>query len=258
LRVPHQRDLKRLFNQRPPEVDTEIDPADLMYSDGLDKVYLGHGQRALRNVRLALLAAMKEEVHSILDLPSGHGRILRVLHAAFPDAQLTACDIDREGVDFCARKFGATPVYSTRDPAAIELDGRFDLIYCGSLLTHVDERGWEAFLALFERVLEDDGVLVFTTGGRNFAEQIRVGRREFGLGSELAHAMVADYERAGFSYRDWPHMTGYGMAMAKPWWTCRKLEDYPSLRLLALTEQRPQDVVACMKSAIEDSTRVTR
>ena len=256
--MAHQRDLKRLFNERPPDVETQIDPADVMHSDGFDRAYFGSGQQALRNVRLALLAAMKGEVRSILDLPSGHGRVLRVLRAAFPDAELTACDVDREGVDFCARKFGARPVYSHRDPAQIEIDGTFDLVYCGSLLTHVDERGWDAFLALFEGVLEDDGVLVFTTGGRNFAEQIAAGRRSFGLGAELAGEMVADYERAGFGYRDWPDSAGYGMAMAKPWWICRKLEEFPSLRLLTLSELRPQDVTACMKSSVEDSLRVSR
>jgi SAM-dependent methyltransferase len=259
LRVSHQRDLKQLFNERPAGVETEIDPSDVMQYDGLDrKIYFGHGQNALRHVRLALLAAMKTDVRSILDLPCGHGRVLRMLHAAFPEAKLTACDIDRDGVDFCARKFGATPVYSVPDPADIELDGPFDLIYCGSLLTHVDESGWDGFLGLFERVLADDGVLVFTTGGRNFAEQIGAGRRDFGLGPELAQQMVADYERTGFGYRDWPQVTGYGMAMASPSWTCRKLERFPSLRLLTVTEQRPQDVTACLKGSIEDASRVSR
>ena len=50
----------------------------------------------------------------MLDFACGHGRVMRTLKAAFPDALLTACDIDRDGVDFCARTFGAAPVYFQR------------------------------------------------------------------------------------------------------------------------------------------------
>src|SRR5262245_10124406 len=70
------------------------------------------GQSALHCIRLSLEAAGKDpaEVRSILDLPSGHGRVLRYLKAAFPDAALTACDLSRDGVDFCAATFGARAV----------------------------------------------------------------------------------------------------------------------------------------------------
>jgi SAM-dependent methyltransferase len=259
LRVPHQRELKRLLNERPADVLAEIDPADVM-TDGTpgDPNYFGSAQRALRNVRLALLAAMKNDVRSILDLPSGHGRIMRVFAAAFPDAKLTACDTDAAGIEFCARKFGAVPVLSEPNPDDVEIEGPFDLIYCGSLLTHVDERGWDGFLRLFERVLDDDGVLVFTTGGRRFANQIRARRRLYGHTEEAALEMLAEYERNGFSYKQWPHADNYGVTMAAPWWTCRKLEQYPSLRLLSVTEQAPQDVIACLKGSVDDSFRVNR
>ena len=61
------------------------------------------------------------DVKRILDLPCGHGRVLRYLSAAFPEAEITACDIMREGVDFCASTFGAIPVYSQDDPQQIPL-----------------------------------------------------------------------------------------------------------------------------------------
>src|SRR5437870_5495298 len=87
----------------------------------------------LESGRAALTAAGKTDVRRILDLPCGHGRVLRVLKAAFPGAALTACDIDRDGVDFCASRFGAEPVYSVEDPGRIPVRGPFDLIWVGSL-----------------------------------------------------------------------------------------------------------------------------
>ena len=94
----------------------------------------------------------------ILDLPSGHGRALRYLQAEYPEADLTACDIIRGAVEFCAETFGATPVYGKEDPADIEL-GTYDLIWCGSLVTHVDAPRWDDFLDLFENALEPGGLL---------------------------------------------------------------------------------------------------
>jgi SAM-dependent methyltransferase len=151
-------------------MDMTIAPDDGMFDHdyGYDlglAVYLESGRSALAAVRAALAAAGKADVRRILDLPCGHGRILRVLKAAFPDADLVACDLDRAGVDFCARQFGAEPVYSTPDPARIPLDGPFDLIWCGSLLTHLDAPKWPGFLRALRDVLAPDGVCGFTTHG---------------------------------------------------------------------------------------------
>ena len=110
---------------------------------------------------------------SALDLPSGHGRVLRWIKAEFPDARLGAGDIDHDGVEFCAATFGATPVYGREDPADVEIDAPYELIWCGSLFTHLPPERWEGFLALFERALVPGGLLVFTTHGRRIAERIR-------------------------------------------------------------------------------------
>ena len=79
----------------------------------------------------------------ILDFPCGHGRVLRYLRAEFPQAEITACDLLRDGVDFCAANFGAIPVYSDPDPSRIGLPrDAFDLIWVGSLFTHFDAARW--------------------------------------------------------------------------------------------------------------------
>src|SRR3989442_1633903 len=83
------------------------------------EAYFASGQWALNRIKPALLAARGERIETILDLPSGYGRVLRVLRAAFSDARITACDIDKDAVDFCAGELGAIPVYSTPTPAAI-------------------------------------------------------------------------------------------------------------------------------------------
>jgi hypothetical protein len=74
-----------------------------------------------------MLAAGIETFTNILDLPCGHGRVLRHLQHAFPRAQLTACDVNMSATEFCARTFGATPVQGNESPQKIALKGNYDL-----------------------------------------------------------------------------------------------------------------------------------
>jgi hypothetical protein len=63
---------------------------------------------------------------------------MRALRASFPEAEITASDIDGDAVGFCASLFGATPVLVSPDASNVRLAGDFDLIGSGSLLTHLD------------------------------------------------------------------------------------------------------------------------
>jgi SAM-dependent methyltransferase len=227
----------------------DISPQDGMQKDVPPEAYYRVGLSALSCIRLALEATGADEPRNILDLPSGYGRVLRMLKAAFPDAELTACDIDRAAVDFCAETFGAIPAYSTEDPSDLQLAGDYDLIWCGSLLTHLDAAGWRRFLPWFERQLRDGGILVFTTCGRSIAEELRTGRREFPVRD--LDALVAAYDADGFGYEPYPeHAWDYGISLSSPAWVCRELERYPSLRLATYTEQGWdgfQDAVTCVR-----------
>lgn len=235
--------------------------------------YFETAQWSLRPIRLALLAAYRSSVASVLDLPCGDGRILRALRAEFPDARIVACDINRELVDFCAAAFDAIPVYASENPRDIPLEGKFDLIWCGSLLTHVDAPLWTAFFQLFESLLEPGGVLVFSTSGRSTAERVRSGRAA-ALSDDEAEAMLRDYEHSGFGYgryseegrdyrRSWSLPDDYGLTLAAPWWVCARIqEDAPKLDMLGFLaggrgsrwgDNRPsnsligQDIVSCIR-----------
>src|SRR6516225_708731 len=101
------------------------------------EAYLSVGRSALRCINVSLMVAgiEAETIRTILDLPCGHGRVLRHLREAFPAANITASDLRRDAVDYCAKTFGARPLYSDEDVARIALaPNSFDLIWVGSLL----------------------------------------------------------------------------------------------------------------------------
>src|SRR5262249_15906271 len=152
------------------------------------------GRSALECIRQAMRAACKQGFSSILDFGSGYGRVLRVLRAAFPWADLAACDIQAGAVEFCARTFGAQPYRSSEDAGEMRMDGQFDLVWCGTLLTGFDSTQFLRFIDLMARLLSPDGLLVFTTHGPFVAERLR--RREFhyGLDEALIPAMIRDYD----------------------------------------------------------------
>lgn len=209
--------------------------------------YIESGRSALNGIRAALLAAevATDDVRSILDLPCGHGRSLRVLKAAFPHAALTACDIDRSGADFCAKTFGAKPVYSVEDPAKIPIRDRFDLIWVGSLLTHLDAPLWHAFLKRFREWLSPRGVCVFTTHGIGCEYYIERGMSQYGL--KDAKSLLADYRKHGFAYQPYEKGGRYGTSLSKAWWVAKQAERLPATRLVMLSERGwhdHQDLVA--------------
>ena len=206
--------------------------------------YFASAQWAMNRIRLALLAARKEDLNTILDLPCGFGRVLRMLKAGFPNAQITACDIDKEAVDFCAATFDAIPVYSTQDPDKIPIRDTFDLIWCGSLLTHVDEVAWEGFLRFFASLLAPGGILVFTALGPFVADEQLHGPNPYGLGDDQVKAIVTAYRQTGFGYcdyqpKEWHRRRSlplhYGIALASPSWVCSRLEATGHFDLLTYT-----------------------
>jgi SAM-dependent methyltransferase len=189
----------------------------------------------------------------ILDLPSGAGRVLRVLKAAFPEAHLTACDLDREGVDFCSRVLGAEPVYSHADPTKVELEGNFDVIWCGSLFTHLGAPRWPGFLDLLGDALAPDGLLILTTHGRHPPASLRqMGLREAEIGT-----MLDEFDSAGFGHCESPveGEQDWGLTIASPEWIRSQVDRIPTLRFVEHVErawQPPtprQDVVTCVRPA---------
>ncbi len=232
-------------------LDRRRAPEDEMYG-GDEAQYLAVGLSALRCIRLALRTADVPEPRRILDLPCGHGRVLRALHAAWPEAEFTACDLSREGVDFCARTFGARPVYSAPDPRDVPLaPGSFDLIWVGSLLTHLDLPRWSVFLERFHDWLAPGGLLVFSTLGRYAAYRMEQGI-DYGLLPEQRAELLGAFARDGFGYRDYPGQQGYGIALATPAFVTRLVLRGPDARLIGYGERlwgEHQDVVACQKTS---------
>jgi len=202
------------------QVKSEISPGDGMYT-GEGAHYFNVGLSAIRSINEAIIAAQLGSVSRILDLPCGHGRVLRFLVRRFPQAEITASDLDRKGVDFCARLFGTQAVYSELNLDEFSVGRQFDLIWCGSLVTHLNETGIRALLAFFARHLQPDGLLIFTAHGERVIQLLQDQEFEYGIAPESVAPIIEAYRKAGFGFADYPGASAYGISLTSHEWIRR-------------------------------------
>ncbi|MFN2599390.1 MAG: trans-aconitate 2-methyltransferase [Pyrinomonadaceae bacterium] len=204
--------------------------------------YYRVGLSAIRCIDAALDAAGFSDVRRVLDLPSGGGRVLRFLVRRFPAAKVTACDIQRDAVAFCAKTFGAVPAYSTPDFDELSLGARFDLIWCGSLVTHLDAAPIRSLLEFFKRHLAPAGLLVFTTMGDYVARRLPTREFDYDLTDDQIPTVTAEYARAGFAFSDYPPggydvVSSCGVTLTSPAWVRDEVRRIGGLREVYFAER---------------------
>lgn len=233
-------------------VDRTLAPRDGMVSAEDPEGYFDLGRRALELIHFSAELCDKPHYPDILDLPCGHGRVLRWLRAHYHYATITACDLDRDGVDYCAKQFGARPVYSEPDLHRLPFSAQFDLIWCGSLVTHLRQDRWLATLDCLVKWTRECGVIIFTTQGRSVASLLARGRKNIAENIDKP-ALLAEFGRTGFAYQKYfePEHGDYGLAVTSPEWLMRVLQRYPNIILRAYLEESwgMQDVVILYKKA---------
>jgi len=207
----------------------------------LNEWYLDVGYSAVQNIAQGYLCSWAGPVKKMLDLPCGHGRVLRHLVNLFPEAEVHTCDLDRSGVDFCRDTFGAKPIYSIEELSDVQFPMEYDLIWVGSLFTHTARgvlRRWLAHLAKF---LSPRGILVATMHGR-WCETVAKSHNY--INAEAWADILADYRATGYGYQDYARTENhdyiegsYGVSLSTASEIVKEVERIPGLRLYSYTER---------------------
>ena len=217
-----------------PQPSTEIHPDDHMWQSGKDW-YFSVGDSGLRVCRLAIGLSWLSKVTSILDLPCGHGRVARYLRAGFPDAKMYFCDLDTSGVEFCAKTFSGAGIRSQSELTNIPLP-TVDLIWVGSLFTHIDMARTKRWLAYLANHLMPHGVLVATFHGRWSME---FQKTHLMIDLESWDLILKSYEKTGFGYAPYREfdMGDYGVSLTRPGVVCDMVSAIPGVRLAGYMER---------------------
>jgi SAM-dependent methyltransferase len=177
-------------------VDCTISNHDTMYIADV-KNYLLAGLSAVQTINRVLSLVSLSKINSVLDFACGSGRVLRFLVKRFPDASFSACDTVKEMVDFCVERFGAKGYYSQPDFDSLSLGAEYDLIWCGSLVTHLTAKDIQKLLRFFERHLRPAGLAIVTLHGDHVAARLRAGHT-CSLSPEFIQDLLKSYEQTGY------------------------------------------------------------
>lgn len=211
--------------------------------------YLSCGASALDVVTGVLALAGSAAPARILDFGAGCGRVTRWLQAAFPSSAIEACDVREADVAFCRERLGIDAWASRTKIDALSAPGTYDLIWAGSVLTHLDADG---SVRLLRRLLDwatPDGLVVVTLHGRTAVEFGASGRVRYNEPDRWAH-VVDGYRASGYGYADYLGWPGYGVSLTSLAWTARLVESWSDVRLVALSERAwdgHQDVLALQR-----------
>lgn len=111
--------------------------------------------------------------NKILDFGCGAGRMIRWLKPYAETCEIWGTDISSDHI-FWAKKYLRPPfnfATTTTIPHLPFKDSYFDLIYCGSVFTHIDDLT-DSWLLELRRILNPDGRLYFTIHDKNSIELI--------------------------------------------------------------------------------------
>ena len=176
------------------ELDRTIDPADRMWKSGPDW-YWSVGLSALHCVLAGLgMCWQSRDPGTIIDFGCGYGRVGRHLRAAFPASNSTGATLmARPSVQSTSV---ARPSFPIIDPAAVELPAA-DVIWVGSMFTHLTEANARQWLHRLAGHLRPEGILVATFHGRR---STTIFRARGGNMSRMVDRIEADRPPLGWGF----------------------------------------------------------
>ena len=233
------------------KINQTIHPKDQMYNGNWER-YESVGHDALRKIQ-SILSISNASPRRILDLACGHGRVARHLRASFPDSVIVGSDLMPHAIEFCANEFGYIAHLSSTDLDSITFDQPFDLIWSGSLMTHLNETSALKMLSLMIRALQPGGYAIWTTHGRYLKSRYNSRKWPYLLSPDQFRGIVELFDEGNYAYVDYDGKRGYGISMTPLPWVMKSISPHLDIRLTAMIERgwdSHQDVIGIIKAPV--------
>lgn len=161
------------FGFQSEEIVSRIHSADEMFEqavleqggdvDGGIAAYFSSGAQIARSVERLFSEGKVSRSVRALDFGCGFGRVTRFLCAVFGRQQVWASDLIEKAVQFQRDELHCSSFASASNPSEVVWpEQRFDLIYVGSLFTHLPESTFGLWLEVLYARLAEGGMLLFS------------------------------------------------------------------------------------------------
>jgi SAM-dependent methyltransferase len=194
---------------------------------------------------LLSVGANISQIKAGLDFGSSSGRVLRVLHAAYPKATWHGCDPNARAIAWASEVLPGIEFFVNDDAPPLPMKDRsLDLVYAISIWSHFAPDLGLAWFEEMRRVLRPGGYLVCTTHGlTSVAYYAEFEHRTVEQSQEIADALY----RQGWWYApefgdegDWGVVNPeWGTSFISPEWLLAQL--CPRWRVLEFAPGRNQD-----------------
>jgi hypothetical protein len=221
----------------------DISNDDEMFVGGNLDHYFKVGKSAIGIINQAVLQFMKASPpETILDIPCGHGRVTRWLRDSYPNAKISVSDLNFSGAIYCAEKFNCIPLKSNENFKLLNF-GKFDLIWVGSLITHLNKELIIDFLDFCNRHINDNGLVIISSHGSFVSGYMRALlsvqpniENIYGLNRNDVFSILDNFDKTGFGYAPYPNNKNYGISLLSQDMINSMLESI-DLKILKYTEK---------------------
>jgi SAM-dependent methyltransferase len=241
-------------------VDRRISPNDGMFAGNIEH-YFACGESALRVLLEAIELAAALTPARILDYGAGAGRVTRWLRAAFPDAAISCCDLREGDMEFLRGLCGAETWPVGADIDALNIPGRYDLVWVGSVITHFSESKTKTLITRLLSACEPGGLVVLSFHGQ-FAVERHEGTPFKYIDDDGWQQIKHGYAERGYGYADYKpgwgadpalvRQYGYGVSVCTPEWMHSLVTGLAGSRLVFVKPRSwdgHHDVVAIQRMA---------
>ncbi|MBK8503683.1 MAG: class I SAM-dependent methyltransferase [Saprospiraceae bacterium] len=132
--------------------------------------YFQSGQDAAIWILTQYKKHSNKPLQDLLDWGCGPARIVRHLPEIVPnEVKITASDFNSDTINWCAKHIsGIRFIVNNLDPPLEGVNSSFDLIYGISIFTHLSKKRHQLWFTELNRLLNKDGLLLFTSHGQAF------------------------------------------------------------------------------------------